>query len=97
MNALPSNTNIRCHPDLQWSVEQDCVILFRHDTEEHIELRDYESALWDFLSRGIPRQRIIAMISALRSSTTQSAEAWVNTKTEEWLGAGLLVQEDHRG
>ena len=97
MNSLASDTIARCHPDLTWSVEKSCIVLFRRETNECIELRDHESALWDFLSRSIPRRRIIAMISSLQSSKPQSAEEWVNAKTAEWVRAGLLIQGDHRG
>lgn len=72
-------------------------MLFRPETKESFELQYPEAALWDFLSRGIPRERLVGMMSVLQCSTPRSAEQWVELKITEWLRSGWLIEGDQSG
>jgi hypothetical protein len=91
------SVSYRCHPDLAWSVENNTTILIRRDTGATSTLGYPEAALWDFLSRGIPLQRIVPLIAAIAGMEKSSAHAWMAGAIDEWTAAGWLIEAEQDG
>ena len=81
----------RCHPDVVWAVETGGLILIRRDTGKKLILGYPEAALWDFLSRGIPLQRVKRMMVAIAHIEQKATHKLVNETIGVWTQEGWLT------
>ena len=89
-----SHNKYSCHKNISWIIEQDRIVLYKSNSKRKYILHYPEIALWDFLSRDIPVERIISMLSVLMNKDLQSTENWVIGTVDNWQQKGILIKGD---
>ena len=75
------NRNIGTHPEVQWVVETNSVLLIHRESRQSLELKYPEAAVWDLLTQGYDRVRMKPLISRIMT--------WDEAKTEKQIEAIL--------
>lgn len=98
MSSFTNNKNnpvtvYHCSPGVSWAVENWGLLLINGSTGETKCLSYPEAALWDFLSREIPLQKIISMLSVIVGTGSEAARAMAAAAVDAWVRGGWLTRE----
>lgn len=76
---------------VRWAVEAGGVALVNDSTGTGATLGYPQAAIWDFLTRGEPGERIAARLCVVASLDMAAAQALVLETVAAWEQAGFLV------
>jgi hypothetical protein len=77
-------------PGLSWCVEEGGVTILPQDGPEAF-LPYPEAALWDFVARNLPAERVVRMLRAISGECEM--EKFVGRTLGAWIERGWLVEE----
>lgn len=84
---------LKCHPEVAWAVDIQGLTLIRKDTRERFALAYPRAAIWDLISRGVPRGRIERIVAVIARVSQARANELISLAIEDWRSLGLLVED----
>jgi hypothetical protein len=90
INIKGDNRPYQISNEIMWSVEASYLIIVNRSTDEVIELKYPEAALWDLLQRPYNKKKLILQIAAIISCDESCAELFIGHSVKAWRKAGLL-------
>jgi hypothetical protein len=95
-DATPTRS-YRCKDDVSWAVETHGIILLNHRMRKTRFLSYPHAAVWDLISRGYTRNKVVRMLSAISSKKIWEAERLLIESLEDLAAAGFLTIGENRG
>jgi uncharacterized protein len=89
-DAFASSRSWRASDSITWTVETDAVALVDWASGRSIRLLGPEAALWDLISRGLRRDRLVEILSAVSLEDVDSTIRWTESRVDEWIAQGWL-------
>jgi hypothetical protein len=86
----------RVHPETTWAVVSSGVVLVRRDIGQTLALGYPEAALWDFVVRDIPMDRVRQMVAALTNTGAEDS-AWIGRTLRLWSEQGWVLDAECHG
>ena len=78
------------NPDISWIVDHASVKLINENTNTVKILNYPEAAIWDFITRGYPTEKLILLISKIAYINTSHATTIINDTIESLYKQGFL-------